>query len=224
MNLLIIEDEKKTSALLREELEREGYSVACEYDGINGRDRALNGDWDALIVDIMLPKMNGLDVVAELRASGIKTPVIMLSARGEVEQRIEGLDAGADDYLAKPFAMSELVARLRALLRRGVASTSAKIKMDDLIYDPATREARRSGQRIDLSQREAMLLDCLISANGKIVSRLDIIKCVWEYDFDPGTNLVEVYIRRLREKIDRDHAAPLIHNVRGMGYRMQIMP
>jgi DNA-binding response OmpR family regulator len=224
MKLLVIEDEKKTSALLQDVLQREGYDVECMYDGISGRDCAINGEWEALIVDIMLPKMSGLDVVAELRAAGIKTPVIMLSARGEVEQRIEGLDSGADDYLAKPFSTSELTARLRALLRRGAAPLKAKIKMDDLVYDPATREARRAGQRIDLSQRESLLLDCLLSANGNVVSRRDIITCVWEYDFDPGTNLVEVYIRRLREKIDRDHAVSLIHNVRGMGYRMQILP
>ncbi len=148
----------------------------------------------------------------------------MLSARGELDHRIEGLDAGADDYLAKPFAISELKARIRAVMRRQVLEWNSTIVLDDLVFDRHTREVRRAGEKIDLSTREALLLEVLLSAEGRIVSRAEIIRHVWQYDFDPGTNIVEVYIRRLREKIDRRFAKPLIHNVRGLGYQMKDMP
>jgi DNA-binding response OmpR family regulator len=137
---------------------------------------------------------------------------------------VEGLDVGGDDYLPKPFAMSELFARLRSLVRRGATSRQETIELADLVYDPATREARRAGRRIELSSRETLLLDCLLKAAGQVVSRRDILRHVWEYDFDPGTNLVEVYIRRLREKIDRNQSPPLIHTERGLGYAMRPPP
>lgn len=221
MRLLIIEDERKTASLLRETLVVAGWEVVCAYDGKSGLEQALHEAWDLVISDIMLPKLDGLSLVRELRRRGIMTPVLMLSARGEVEQRVEGLDAGADDYLPKPFATSELLARVRSLLRRNSLKKPALLSADDLNFDPVTRETRRAGRRVELSSREALLLECLLKAEGAVVSRRDIISAVWEYDFDPGTNLVEVYVRRLRDKIDRDHAVPLIQTVRGLGYALR---
>ena len=185
---------------------------------------ALKGGFDALLVDIMLPKLDGLSLVRTLRAQGDTTPVIMLSARGEVEQRVEGLDAGADDYLPKPFAMSELLARLRSLVRRNTQLKPAVLTVADLAFDTTRREARRAGRRIELSSRETSLLECLLRAEGAVVSRRDIIGSVWEYDFDPGSNLVDVYVRRLREKIDRDYPQALIQTVRGLGYALRLQP
>lgn len=222
MKILIVEHERKTSALLKEALLHEQYEVDCAFDGESGLAAALAGDWDVLIADVMLPGMNGLALVASLRAKGITAPILMLSARDEVDHCVEGLDAGADDYLAKPIALSELFARLRSLLRRGPAVRSERIKLADLSYDPATREARRAGRRLELSSRETLLLDALLKAAGQVLSRRDIFRKVWEYDHDPGTNLVEVYIRRLREKIDRNQSAPLIQTVRGLGYAMRL--
>jgi len=222
MNVLIIEDDKKTASLLADALAHEGFDVAVAMDGEEGLKQALSGPFDALICDIMLPKLDGLRLVSEIRLRGSVVPVLMLSARGEVEQRVEGLDAGADDYLPKPFATSELLARVRSLLRRKSLAKPARLAAGDLTYDPITRETRRAGKRLELSSREALLLECLLKADGNVVSRRDIITSVWEYDFDPGSNLVEVYVRRLRDKIDRDHAVPLIQTVRGLGYALRI--
>ena len=224
MRLLIVEDDRKTAALLQATLEKEGFDVVCSFDGASGLAGAEKGGLDALIVDIMLPKLNGLDLVRQLRSKGHSTPVIMLSARGEVEQRVEGLDAGADDYLPKPYAASELLARLRSLLRRSVQTVPSLMTVADLTYDSSNREARRNGKRIELSSRESLLLECLLRADGRVVSRRDIICTVWEYDFDPGSNLVDVYVRRLREKIDRNFSSALIQTVRGLGYALRIEP
>jgi DNA-binding response OmpR family regulator len=196
MRLLIIEDERKTAALLGSTLRQEGFEVVYAHDGAAGLKMALGQSFDAMLVDIMLPKLDGLSLVKQLRADrGTCTPVIMLSARGEVEQRVEGLDAGADDYLPKPFAMSELMARLRSLLRRNNQQKPTVLSVADLTFDQSMREVRRGGRRIELSARESLLLECLLRAEGSVVSRRDIISAVWEYDFDPGTNLVEVYVR-----------------------------
>lgn len=224
MHILIVEDDPKTAALLASALRQEDFMVSHVVDGESGLHSALSGAFDALLVDIMLPRRTGLSLVRELRQQGRSTPVIMLSARGEVEQRVEGLNAGADDYLPKPFAMSELLARLRSLLRRNVALKTTVLTLADLTYDIGTRETRRAGKRIELSSRESLLLECLLRAEGRVVSRRDIIVSVWEYDFDPGTNLVDVYVRRLREKIDRDHSPTLIQTVRGFGYAMRLQP
>ncbi|WP_395737109.1 response regulator transcription factor [Prosthecobacter sp.] len=224
MHILIVEDDSKTAALLSSALRQEEFDVTHVADGESGLQQALDGSFDALVVDIMLPKRDGLSLVREMRQQGRTTPVIMLSARGEVEQRVEGLNAGADDYLPKPFALSELLARLRSLLRRNVVLKPAVLGLADLTYDTGTRETRRAGKRIDLSSRESLLLECLLRAEGRVVSRRDIIVCVWEYDFDPGTNLVDVYVRRLREKIDRDHSPFLIQTVRGLGYAIRLQP
>jgi len=222
MRLLIVEDERKTAALLSATLIKEGGQVTCAQDGEAGLKAAIGGRFDALLVDIMLPKLDGLSLVRQLRVRGDTTPVIVLSARGEVEQRVEGLDAGADDYLPKPFAMSELMARLRSLLRRNNQQRPAVLMMADLTLDQASRETRRGGKRIELSTRESLLLECLLRAEGSVVSRRDIISAVWEYDFDPGTNLVDVYVRRLRDKIDRDFPLALIQTVRGLGYTLRL--
>lgn len=224
MRLLIVEDEPKTAALLGTALKQEGFEVAWAEDGIKGLEEAIRGGFDLLLVDIMLPGLDGLGLVRELRARGHATPVIMLSARGEVEQRVEGLDAGADDYLPKPFAMSELMARVRSLFRRNSQQKAMVHSIGDLTFDQATRETRRGGKRIELSTRESLLLECLFRAEGGVVSRRDIISAVWEYDFDPGSNLVEVYIRRLRDKIDRDASPSLIQTVRGLGYALRLQP
>ena len=222
--ILLIEDEIKIAQVLHEELRGEYGVVDWVSRGDEGLQRAELGDYHVLLIDIMLPKVNGMEIVRRLRAKGVQTPVIMLSARGELDHRIEGLDAGADDYLAKPFAISELKARIRAVMRRQVLEWNSTIVLDDLVFDRHTREVRRAGEKIELSTREALLLEVLLSAEGRIVSRAEIIRHVWQYDFDPGTNIVEVYIRRLREKIDRRFAKPLIHNVRGLGYQMKDMP
>lgn len=224
MRLLIIEDERKTAALLRDTLTQHDCEVICVHDGSSGLKEALNPGWDALLVDIMLPKLDGLSLVRELRAKGHTTPVIMLSARGEVEQRIEGLDAGADDYLPKPFAISELLARLRSIVRRSTRQRSVVFSVADLSFDQTTREVRRGGRKLELSSRESLLLECLLRAEGRVVSRRDILASVWEYDFDPGTNLVDVYVRRLRDKVDRDHTPPLIQTLRGLGYALRTEP
>jgi two-component system, OmpR family, response regulator len=222
MRLLIVEDERKTAALLSAKLREEGFEVTCVGDGKDGLEKALVGEFDALLVDIMLPSLDGLSLVRQLRVGSDSTPIIMLSARGEVEQRVEGLDAGADDYLPKPFAMSELMARLRSLLRRNSQQKPAVLSVADLTFDQSSRETRRGGKRIELSARESLLLECLLRAEGSVVSRRDIITAVWEYDFDPGTNLVDVYVRRLRDKIDRDFPLALIQTVRGLGYALRL--
>lgn len=222
MKILIIEDEKKMETLLLESLSRQGHEVRSANDGLNGLALARTDHFDVLLIDIMLPGMDGITLLKQLRSENHATPVIFLSARGELDHRIEGLDAGADDYLAKPFAISELMARLRALGRRTQAVSSSALVIDDLSYDPLTRETRRGGRRIELSLRESLLLETLLLAAGNTVSRMEIIKRVWEYDFDPGTNIVEVYIRRLRDKIDRNQPRALIQNIRGLGYRIPL--
>jgi len=193
-------------------------------DGKAGLERALQGEFEILLIDIMLPKLDGLSLVRALRARGIFTPVIMLSARGDVEQRVKGLDAGADDYLPKPFAISELMARIRSQMRRNTQLKPNHFSVADLSFDPALRKVRRGDMQIELSLRESLLLECLFRAEGNVVSRRDIISAVWGYDFDPGTNLVEVYVRRLRDKIDRDYPAKLIQTVRGLGYALLQKP
>jgi len=224
MRILIVEDDRKTASLLSDTLKQEGFDVSCATDGLLGLNAARSGGFDAWVIDVMLPKLDGISLVRTLRDQGDKTPAIMLSARGEVEQRIEGLDAGADDYLPKPYAISELLARLRSVMRRNSGVKPTTLTVADLTFDLANRDARRAGRRLELSSRESHLLECLMRAEGRVVSRRDIISSVWEYDFDPGTNLVEVYIRRLREKIDRDHAPALIQTVRGLGYALRIQP
>lgn len=221
MQLLLVEDERKTAALIREAFLKEGFDVEVLHRGDQILPFVSSQTVDVAVLDIMLPGMDGLDAVRLMRRSGIKVPVILLSARGEVEERITGLEAGADDYLPKPFALSELVARVRALVRRPLP-LPRRLTGDDLQLDSTTRVAVRGERPIELTNREYLLLEHLLRAEGRACTRSSILEKVWGYTFDPGTNMVDVYIRRLREKIDADHPVKLLHTVRGVGYALKV--
>lgn len=221
MRVLVVEDEKKVASLLRSGLEEQGYTVVECYDGDAALKALLTQSFDAVVLDIMIPGPDGLSVLRQLREKGMQTPALLLSARGSLNERIEGLDVGADDYLAKPFAMSELQARLRAILRRKNSEHAAVYSCADLVLNLATREARRAGQRIELTPREFSLLECLLRAQGRVKTRTELSQEVWAYQFDPGTNVVDVAIQRLRRKIDENHDEKLIHTVRGLGYSLR---
>lgn len=218
MRVLVVEDERKTASFIRKALQEEGFAVDLCRTG----DEALTAPsaipYDAVVLDIMLPGMDGLSVLRQWRKQGDVTPVLLLSARGEVSERVAGLDAGADDYLPKPFALVELTARLRALTRRGSDNKAVVLKVADLSLDTVTHRAERAGKAIELTAREYRLLEFLMRSAGRLCSRMMIIEKVWDYDFDPGTNLVDVYIMRLREKIDAQFEQKLLHTVRGSGY------
>jgi heavy metal response regulator len=218
MKLLVIEDEKKIANLLQKGLKEHGYVVEVCYDGNEGLERASSHPYDAIILDIMLPGRDGLSLLRTLRERKITTPVMILTARGEVTERVEGLNIGADDYLSKPFAMDELVARLRALLRRVTGETISLYKVGDLAMNLVSREVTRGKRKIDLTAREFRLLEYLMRSPGQVMTRTQIIERVWEYHFDPGTNLVDVYIQRLRRKIDDGEDLKMIQTVRGVGY------
>jgi len=185
---------------------------------------ATTTDFDGLVLDIMLPGRDGLGVLRQLRERGNKTPVLLLSARGEVNERVEGLNAGADDYLPKPFVIAELVARVRALGRRGGDVKSTVLRLADLSLDTVSHKLKRGESEIELTVREYRLLEFLLRNAGRICGRMSIIEKVWDYDFDPGTNLVDVYVRRLREKVDDDFSPKLLHTVRGIGYVLKEEP
>lgn len=218
MRVLIVEDEKKIATLIQKALLGEGFQVDVVHDGNTALTRILASVFDVIILDIMLPERDGLSILKEMRGRGMKTPVLALSARGEVGERVEGLDSGADDYLPKPFVLAEVLARVRALGRRRSDHGVSVLKMGDLVLDPASRTARRGGELIELATREYKLLEFLMRSGGRVCGRADIIKNVWEYNFDPGTNLVDVYIMRLREKIDAHSNRKLLHTIRGIGY------
>jgi DNA-binding response OmpR family regulator len=225
MRVLVIEDEKKTASFIRRALQEESFVVDAMHNGEEGLIAALTTAYDAIVLDIMLPGRDGLSVLRELRAKSNHTPVLLLSARGQVDERIDGLNAGADDYLPKPFVLGELAARVRALTRRSVGEAkSVVLKLADLSLDTVTRKASRADRSIELSAREYALLEYLLRSQGRVCGRMQILEKVWNYDFDPGTNLVDVYIRRVRDKIDAGHAAPLLHTVRGVGYVMKEQP
>ncbi|NPV81401.1 MAG: response regulator transcription factor [Firmicutes bacterium] len=220
MRVLIVEDEPKIAAFIKQGLEEEGYAVDVAQDGESALDYAESAQYDLLILDIMLPKKDGISVCQELRKRGIKTPILMLTARDTIDDRVEGLDAGADDYLVKPFAFRELLARLRALLRRPREVTPARLQAGDLILDTATRRAERGGRVIDLTLREYALLELLMRHKGQVLSRTQIAEHVWNFDFYSESNIVDVYIRYLRQKIDADFQPKLIQTVRGVGYKI----
>jgi DNA-binding response OmpR family regulator len=224
MHVLIVEDEKKMAALVRKALEAEGFMVAVRMRGDDGLEAALATPFDCLVLDIMLPGRDGLSVLRQLRAQGNRTPVLLLSARGEVNERVAGLNAGAEDYLPKPFAIAELVARVRALGRRGVESKATILQVADLTLDTIAHQAQRGGKVFDLTAREFRLLEFLMRSGGQICGRMSIIEKVWDYHFDPGTNLVDVYVRRLREKIDDGFEPKLLETVRGVGYLLRDGP
>jgi DNA-binding response OmpR family regulator len=218
MRVLVVEDQKKTASFVRKALQAESFAVDVAEDGETALIMASTTPFDAIVLDIMLPGRDGLSVLRLLRARHDRTPVLILSARGEVNERVEGLNAGADDYLAKPFAFDELVARVRALGRRGGEQGSPVLRVADLTLDTVSRVARRGGAAIELSAREFRLLEMLMRSPGRICGRMEILEKVWDYSFDPGTNVVDVYISRLREKLDKGREPTLLHTVRGLGY------
>jgi DNA-binding response OmpR family regulator len=218
MRVLVVEDEKKTASFIRKALQSEGFAADVLDNGNDGLAAAETTPFDVIVLDIMLPGRDGLTVLRELRQRKISIPVLLLTARGEVDQRVEGLNAGADDYLSKPFALAELIARVRALGRRGVEARPVVLHVADLTLDTVTHEAHRAGTRIELAPREYRLLEFLMRSPGRVRGRMAIIENVWDYDFDPGTNLVDVCIMRLREKIDAGFELKLLHTVRGVGY------
>lgn len=218
MRVLVVEDEKKTASFIRKALQTEGFAVDVIEDGNLVLPAVEATPFDVVVLDIMLPGRDGLSVVRQMRERRNSTPVLLLTARGEVNERVEGLNSGADDYLAKPFALVELIARVRALARRGAETKSLILHVDDLTLDTVTRQVRRGGTLIDLAPREYRLLEFLMRAPGRVRGRMAIIESVWDYDFDPGTNLVDVYMMRLREKIDAGQERKLLQTVRGVGY------
>lgn len=224
MRVLVVEDEKKTASFIRKALQAEGFAVDVCHNGDEAWAAARATPFDAIVLDIMLPGRDGLSLLRQLRERQNATPVLLLSARGEVDERVEGLNAGADDYLPKPFVIAELIARVRALGRRGSETKSPVLRVGDLTLDTVTREARRGGVTIELTTREYRLLEFLMRSAGRICGRMAILEKVWDYDFDPGSNLVDVNIMRLREKIDADFESKLLHTVRGIGYIMKESP
>lgn len=218
MRILVVEDEKKVASFIQRGLEAEHYTVDVVHDGEAGLTRALAQRYDLIILDIMLPGRDGFGVVRELRAGGRDVPVLLLTARAAVSDRVSGLDLGADDYLTKPFAFDELLARVRALLRRGASAPSPTISVADLSLDPSTRVVTRAGQRIDLTAREYALLEFFLRNPGRVLSRSVIAQHVWGVDFDTFTNVIDVYVNYLRRKIDAGFAPRLLHTVRGAGY------
>jgi heavy metal response regulator len=218
MRLLVVEDEKKVSSFIKKGLEEEGYAVDAAHDGEEGLYMALDGVHDLIILDIQLPKMDGLQVLQEIRKQKVKTPVLLLTVRATIEDKVLGLDSGADDYLTKPFAFQELVARLRALLRRRAEAEPTVLKVADLELDPAQRTVLRGEEKIDLSPREFSLLDYFMRNSGRVLTRTMITEHVWDYDFDTDTNVIDVYVNYLRKKIDSNRDPGLIQTVRGVGY------
>jgi two-component system, OmpR family, response regulator len=219
MRILLVEDDPKIASFILKGLRAEGFAVDHSADGEQGLDLALTEPYAAVVVDVMLPKLNGLDLIQTLRREKVNTPVIVLSARGTVEDRVKGLQTGADDYLAKPFAFSELLARIQALIRRHTeAPEPTRLSLADLSMNLLTREVFREDRRIELQPLEFSLLEYLLRNAGRVVSKTMIMENVWDYHFDPQTNVVESRIYKLREKIDKDHPVKLIHTVRGVGY------
>lgn len=224
MRVLVVEDEKKTASFVRKALQSEGFAVDVCGNGDDALAAVAGTPFDGIVLDIMLPGRDGLSVLRQLREGGNKTPVLLLSARGAVNERVEGLNAGADDYLPKPFVIAELVARVRALGRRGGEVKSTLLRLADLTLDTVSHRAERGGKTFELTAREFRLLEFLMRTPGRICGRMSIIEKVWDYDFDPGTNLVDVYVKRLREKIDDDFEPKLLHTVRGIGYVLKEAP
>ena len=226
MKILIIEDDLSAAEFMRKGLSEAGHSVDVAHDGKNGLAMAAGDDHDAIVADRMLPGLDGLSVIRALRATGSTTPVLVLSALGEVDHRVEGLKAGGDDYLVKPYAFSELLARLEALDRRSMprgdsAQTETKLVYADLEIDLISRQVRRAGKLIDLKPREFMLLEILMRHAGRVMTRTMLLEKIWNYHFDPQTNLIDVHISRLRNKIDKGFDTSLIQTVRGAGYSLR---
>lgn len=223
MRVLIVEDDPTIAEFVAKGLTEAGYAVDVAPDGERGVDLATSASYDAAIVDIMLPRLDGLALIDRIRARGIPTPVLILSARRSVDDRVKGLQAGGDDYLTKPFAFAELLARLQALIRRSTGQAEpTRLSLADLTLDLLSRGAERSGRAVELRPREFSLLEYLLRNQGRVLTKTMILSHVWGYNFDPGTNVVDVLVSRLREKIDRDFEPKLIHTVRGVGYVLKV--
>jgi heavy metal response regulator len=220
MRILLVEDEKNVAAFIKKGLEEETYTVNVAEDGPEGLLMATSADFDLIILDIMLPGMNGIEVCKTLRAKGINKPILMLTAVDSVERKVEGLESGADDYLVKPFAFTELLARIKALLRRAPDIVS-ELALSDLRIDLLSRRVYRGNKEVVLTLKEFSLLEYLLRNKHRVLSRTQIIENVWGYDFSPGTNIVDVHIKSLREKVDAGFESKLIHTVRGIGYIMK---
>jgi two-component system copper resistance phosphate regulon response regulator CusR len=222
MRILVVEDEPVAANVLAQGLREHAHAVDVAANGAVALRQAGTNDYDLVILDVRLPAINGLDVCRQLRDEGLSTPILMLTARGEPDQRVEGLDAGADDYLAKPYHFPELLARVRALLRRGPALAPAVLSYHDLSIDTRARRVERGGRPIALTAKEYALLEYLLRRQGEVVGRADIAEHVWDDSFDPMSNLIEVYIQRLRRKIDDEQPVKLIHTRRGAGYSLAV--
>jgi two-component system copper resistance phosphate regulon response regulator CusR len=218
--ILVVEDEAKIANLLKRGLAEEGYDVELAADGAEGLSLALGRSYDLLVLDIGLPELDGMEVCRQLRARGRLTPVIFLTARDSVHDKVLGLDLGADDYLTKPFAFEELLARIRSLLRKAQQKADTRLRVGDLVLDTKTRKVERAGTSIDLSTKEFSLLQYLMENRGTVLSRMDISEKVWDIHFDTTTNVIDVHINRLRKKVDHDFVPKLIQTVRGAGYTL----
>jgi two-component system OmpR family response regulator len=219
MKILVVEDDRETAAYLAKGLNESGYTIDSVNDGREGLFLASSGEYNAIVLDRMLPGLDGLSMLGALRAAEVRTPALILSALGSVDDRVKGLRAGGDDYLVKPFAFSELLARLEALLRRGAGpTTETRLRVADLELDLLTRTVKRGGKSIDVLPREFRLLEYLMRNAGHVVTRTMLLEHVWDYHFDPQTNVIDVHVSRLRQKIDKSFDYPLLHTVRGAGY------
>ncbi len=222
MRLLIVEDEKKVAGFIKKGLEEETYAVDVAYDGEAGFHLAGVNQYDMIILDLMLPKMDGLEVLTRLRDKKVNTPILLLTAKDAVEDKVAGLNKGADDYLTKPFAFSELLARVRSLLRRGQAETKTELKVGDLNLDLVSHKVKRNGEEIELTGKEYSLLEYFMRNKGKVLTRTMIAEHVWDYNFDTFTNVIDVYVNHLRKKIDKKYPVKLLHTLRGIGYVMKV--
>jgi len=218
MRILIVEDEKKVARFIQQGLEEERYAVEIAQDGEEGLRKAKAGEFELLIVDVMMPKMSGLELTRTYRQGGGSAPILMLTAKIATDDKVAGLDSGADDYLTKPFAFAELLARVRSLLRRGTLEKSTMLSVADLELDTVSHKARRGGLTIDLTAKEYALLEFFLRNKERVLSRTIISEHIWAYNFDTGTNLIDVYVNHLRSKIDSGFGIKLIHTVRGVGY------
>jgi heavy metal response regulator len=221
MKILLVEDEKKVSQFLQKGLQEEGFVVDAAHDGEAGLSLAMEGFYDLIILDIYLPRLDGLEVLKRLRGGRIMTPVLLLTVRATIEDKVLGLDLGADDYLTKPFAFEELLARAKALMRRRADVDAAVLRVADVVLDPVRRTVSRHGKKVELTPKEFALLEYLMRNAGRVLTRTMIVEHVWNYDFDSETNVIDVYMNYLRKKIDAGHETRLIHTVRGAGYVMK---
>jgi len=222
MRILIVEDEKKVAAFIKKGLEEETYAADVASDGEEGLHLGEQNPYDLIILDLMLPKINGLDILSRLRAKKIETPILLLTAKDSVEDKVEGLNQGADDYLTKPFAFSELLARIRVLLRRGKTESKTTLEIADLTLDLVSHKVNRGNEEIELTGKEYSLLEYFMRNQEKVLTRTMIAEHVWDYNFDTFTNVIDVYVNHLRKKIDKNFPAKLLHTLRGVGYVMKV--